>query len=102
MNQESTSPSKKTKVRRTEEEWRTLIEGFVDSGLPLNKYCQSHGIASSGFYKWRKRLELDESDTPSFVEMLPPKAQPLPSQEELDQAWRLELHLGDGMILRVR
>jgi len=102
MSKDSTSPGKKTKVRRTEQEWRTLIAGFEHSDLPLNKYCQSHGIASSGFYKWRKRLKLEESGTPAFVEMLPPDVLPPTSQEELDQPLRLELQLGDGMILMVR
>ena len=99
------TPNKKTKTRRTPEQWRELIAGFEQSDLTLDKQCASQGIATSGFYQWRKRFEQEEhgSSQPAFVEMVPPIANShSPVSPRPINGWRIELELGDGMILRLR
>lgn len=101
MSNNANTAHKQTRVRRSEEEWKALVSGFPESNMTLGQYCQSHGIAPAGFYKWRKRFDSESaSSTPAFIEMLPPaECRQSPQAEDV---WRLELQLDDGIVLRLR
>ncbi len=61
-------------------------------------FCAEHGLAYSTFCYWRRRLrreETAEGQAPTLVE-LPVLA------DSGSGAWRVELDLGDGLVLRLR
>jgi len=49
-----------------------LFEEYQDSGLNVLDFCSNHGIASSSFYYWRKKLiESDKAEQPKhFVPLM--------------------------------
>jgi transposase-like protein len=96
-------PNPKIKKRRSTEEWRALVAGFAESDLSLAKYCEAHGIAASGFYTWRKRFEEEAvAESSPFIEVLTPEGSDTPLSSRTLADWRLELSLGDGVVLRIR
>ena len=42
--------------RRSEEEWRELVERHEQSGLTAAEFCEREGINSVSLYGWRSRL----------------------------------------------
>lgn len=100
----SKHPRKKY-TRRSEAQWRILIEDYAQSDLPLEAYCQHHQIAPSGFYSWRKRFE-NESTTESPTATLLDITSQLSDQEAVanDDATLLqvELTLGPNCILKIK
>ena len=74
------------------------MEKYEASGLTQREFCERHQLAYSTFCYWRKQLlQATASDTASesLVE-LPVLAMAGPS------AWRVELDLGQGVILRLK
>ena len=39
------------------EYWRMIIDEFENSGKPIGKQCKSNGIATSIYYKWRRKIK---------------------------------------------
>jgi len=90
------------RVRRTEAEWRALIERFEKSGLSMSAFCRRAKVPRSGFVKWRRRLSERPSPSLAFVEWkVPTSAEPEPA-EERGGAGELELWLPGGVVLRWR
>jgi len=44
---------RRTKVRRTAEQWEEIIELFEGSGMSQSDYCEREGILLTSFHKWR-------------------------------------------------
>jgi len=42
------------------EQWRDRLEKFKDSGLTIERFCQSEGVSAGSFYRWRKRIVSQE------------------------------------------
>ena len=64
--------SKKSKIRRSESEWRGIIAEYEQSGQTQEAYCQGRGISLSPFHKWRRRLKgVVPGETPNFIEIKP-------------------------------
>ena len=87
----------KKKIRRSEEQWRTIIAEQVQSGESIQRFCRRRGIGYSTFGQWKSRLSRIASSVSShsdFVEILTPV-------ERLNAQWDVELALGEGIILRV-
>ena len=101
---ETKTPSRKY-TRRSEAQWRDLINNFKQSELLLEAYCQHHKIAPSGFYAWRKRLECgsgNEASADTFIDITPrPGIQASPAQAD-NSAWQVELTLGPDCVLRIK
>jgi transposase-like protein len=95
------------RVRRSREQWRTMLSGYASSGLSVEAYCRREGISSASFYRWRtvlgnggahRRPLMARSAPPAFVDAGPlglPRAQPLSRRVEL------RLDLGDGLVLHL-
>jgi transposase-like protein len=87
--------------RRSREEWERLMAEYEAGEVSQRAFCAEHGLAYSSFGYWRKRLRgavaAGDRPMPALVE-LPAwcgmAVEPSP--------WRLELELGEGMVLRVR
>jgi hypothetical protein len=92
--------------RRRPADWQRLMEEFAASGQTQRAFCDGRGVAYSTFCYWRRRLRKEEPSSASC---------PAPSsgsalvelpmwvaagQESSD--FRVELDLGNGLILRLR
>ena len=82
--------------RRSRAEWEQLMAGYEAGDVTQREFCAQQGLAYSSFCYWRKQLRTATRDeAASLVELAA-----LPSSERL--AWRIELDLGQGIVLRVR
>lgn len=109
----ATTPSAETKsasrkyTRRSEAQWRELINNFHQSDLTLEAYCQHHKIVPSGFYTWRKRFESEEQTHTSAEALIDITSQlnaspQSPTVKSDNPPWQVELELGRGCTLRIR
>ena len=96
------APTKPKRQYRTADQWRAIVEAFQYSSLTRTEFCKQHGVAASGLYNWQSKFEqqgaLERNDGDAFVEVRPPVV----PAEKLNQAWDVELELGQGRVLRVR
>lgn len=91
------------RVRRTEAEWRALLERFEKSGLSMSAFCRRAGVPRSGLVKWRRRLMGKASPAPAFVEWVAPSRAEAGSVDAAPRgAGELELTLPGGVALRWR
>jgi transposase-like protein len=87
--------------RRSREEWERLMAEYEAGELSQRAFCTQHGLVYSSFGYWRKQLRggLGAKDRPG------PALVELPALTGLSVErvpWRIELELGEGIVLRVR
>jgi hypothetical protein len=71
---------------------------YEAGNLSQRLFCEQHGLAYSTFGYWRKQLRLsapNENQPASLIEL-----PLLPTSDSRD--WRVELDLGNGVILRLK
>jgi hypothetical protein len=95
------SQAPQAKSRRTQEDWRQLITEYEAGELTQRQVRERHQVAYSTFCYWRKRLSAgavrtELSATSESLLELP--LLPMPEQTK----WRLELELGQGVVLRLK
>lgn len=93
---------RRTRIMRTQEQWRALLEEFNTSGLTRAAFCKKHRIATSSLYRWQQLFEhVSDADFIDVTEPLAnaPQSHPDPVR---DNDWQVELELGDGIVLRLR
>jgi hypothetical protein len=87
------------RVRRTEAEWRAILERFEKSELSVSAFCRGAKLSRGSFLQWRRRLAQGTSRAPAFVEWIAPPAaaevEPAPARGA-----ELELSLPGGVVLR--
>ena len=88
------------RIRRTEPEWKEILDRFGKSGLPIAEFCEKEEISRSAFASWKKKLGAVRKKAPSFVEITNaakrrPSIQPLASSQT-----SFELALPGGVTLR--
>jgi hypothetical protein len=89
------------RVRRTEAEWRAVLERFERSGLSLSAFCRRAKLSRGSFVKWRRRLEGRPSPSPAFVEWIAPSAAERGAEAAAPRGTgELELSLPGGVVLR--
>ena len=88
------------RVRRTEAEWRAVLERFEKSGLSLSVFCRRTKLSRSSFVKWRRRLARRTSPSPAFVEWIAPVSAEGEVEAASARAVELELTLPGGVVLR--
>lgn len=95
----------KRNLRRTSEQWATLLEQQAQSGLAVRDFCREQQLGISTFSKWKRKLRLDgvperqtdRSSKPDFhsVDILPSVANsPAPTT-------RISLTLDEGITLTI-
>ncbi len=42
--------------RKTEQQWREILERQRSSRLSIKQFCANAGVSQASFYKWRKKL----------------------------------------------
>lgn len=83
---------------RSRADWEALMARYEISDLTQREFCAQQGLAYSSFCYWRKRLR-----TPEAVEECEPALIELPSLPSSKlRSWRIELDLGQGVVLRMR
>ena len=86
------------RVRRSESQWRGLLEAHEASGLTQRAFCEREGVSEMSLSNWRKRLSSAglasrEASTRSFVDLgALPEIAPMPI---------VRLELGGGMVLTI-
>ena len=103
-NQTNTSPivscKRKTRVKRSKEQWHMLVNQYETSGLTQQAFCKQHGIATSGLNKWRKRFS--RSSEAEFVDITDQLCEAGSHENHHpDNRWQVELQLGQGVVLRI-
>jgi hypothetical protein len=89
------------RVRRTEAEWRAVLERFEKSRMSVSAFCRRSKLSRNGFVKWRRRLAGSSRPTPAFVEWVAPSTGE-PEAVERGGAGEFELSLPGGAVLRWR
>lgn len=89
------------RVRRSAEQWRSIVAGQVASGLSVEEYCQREGLVLSVFSRWRARLARGGSGAPERLRK--PESVPFIEVGELSgqAGTRIRLELGAGMVLTI-
>ena len=69
--------------KRTEEQWRELIQLHTQSGLTIKAFCIEQKISISNFYLFKKQFKsplITATPEPVFVALHKPKSEPKPQQ----------------------
>jgi hypothetical protein len=80
------------RVRRSEEEWRAIVERFEASGVSRTEFCEREGLCLGSFSRWHQKLR-DPKRGRKFIDLWGSVA---------PRSWRMELDLGSGVVLRIR
>ena len=94
----ATSLVSKQRRRRSEAEWRELVERFEGSGQTRERFCAEQGVALSSLGYWRRKVHQGVCHPPAGR----PEAVFVELQSAHSSPWDVELELGAGMVLRVR
>lgn len=84
-----------SRSRLAQQRWAERIAEQQRSGLSISEYCRQHGIQSTYFFGWRKRLR--EPPAAQFVEI---RCAPTVAQAGAASA-AIELRLSNGRTLVV-
>lgn len=84
------------RVRRTEEEWRTLLARWKKSGVGAREFCRKESVKLSSFLRWQQRLQ-GSGDATEFVPVIP-----IPSSATATAGWAVEVRLPHGVTLELR
>ncbi len=85
---------------RTPEQWQTLIDQQLDSGLSAVQFCNQHDIGYASFCNWRKRLSTivaSESEETGFLDL----SSLMAGATESGPVWNIVLSLGNGVELEI-
>jgi len=94
----------RTRVMRTQRQWKALLNEFNDSGLTRSAFCKKHRIATSSLYRWQQLFAEQSGGASDFVDVTPTlsnTAATAPAHVR-DNDWQVELELGAGIVLRLR
>jgi putative transposase len=89
-------------ARRTQDQWKTLVEQWQQSGQSARQFCEERNLGYASFCQWRKRLIKDlpessrqDSDAP-FIDLAS-----LTSSSNFNGGWHIVLSLGNGIELKL-
>ena len=91
------SNTKSKRIRRSADQWSSVLSDQRASGLSQVEFCKREGIALSTFARWRQRLSGAEQPTSGEEPWI--ELSDLPGTRA---GWDIELDLGDGICLRLR
>lgn len=81
--------------KRTEEQWRELIQLHTQSGLTIKAFCIEQKISISNFYKFKKQFKsplITSAIEPAFVALHKPKVEPKPQQSGMIELYCQQVH----------
>ena len=94
-----------SRIQRSPEQWRQLIQQQQAGTLAINEFCEKHNASTSNFYHWRKRLNLkdtrsaQDADDWQAIEISQPTTHASSAKAQL---WDIEVSLPNGVTLRMR
>lgn len=86
--------------RRTPEQWQQLIEQAAISGLTQKRFCEQHGIRPATFGHWKRKLSAVSSSNQRTDSSWLDLSSVLGGEED-SVSWKIELDLGNGVVLRL-
>lgn len=91
------------KIRRSAEQWQQILQEYEASHLTQTAFCENNSIAPSSFYKWKKALKGNGVKASPFIKLpFSLDTDPETSPDQANPQWRIELDLGQGVMLRLR
>jgi len=88
------------RTRRSEREWKQIIDEHGQSGQSVKAYCERKAIGVASFYQWRRRFRdsksLKKPSKGAFIEMGQIQS---PGSASDASSWTITLDLGDGLKL---
>ena len=91
----------RTRVMRTQSQWKALLKEFNSSGLTKSAFCKKHRIATSSLYRWQQ-LFAEHAAPTDFIDVTQPLSRTAAPAGAGDNDWQVELELGAGIVLRLR
>jgi len=91
------SNTKGKRIRRSADQWSSVLSDQRASGLSQVEFCKREGVALSTFARWRQRLSGVDQPTSGDERWI--ELSDLPGTRA---GWDIELDLGDGICLRLR
>ena len=88
--------------RRTASEWSQIMSDYEASGLTQRRFCDERGVAYSSFCNWRKRLTQEDAASPLIELPMELSLVKTPGSMSPVSDWRVELELGQGIVVRIR
>lgn len=88
---------------RTPDQWQTLVNQQLDSGLSASRFCKQENIGYASFCNWRKRLAGPSTDQVSgsgeagFLDL----SSLMGNSASSGPGWHIVLSLGNGVELRL-
>ena len=94
-----TSPAV-TRIRRTREEWISILDHFRQSNCSQSTFCREHDLRLTTFNKWMHRLKTESASVsePDFVAVTTDQAVDAPLQSS---ALHVRLTLSNGAVLEL-
>lgn len=86
------------KIRRSHDDWERLMAEYEAGNVTQREFCERQKLSCSTFSCWRKRLR---QTAPSNAQTEPLFELPIMPVSS-GQAWRLEIDLGQGVMLRLK
>ena len=97
-------PRPKKRIKRSRGQWQSLLDDFHRSGLTKVAFCKQRGVATSSLNRWQRMLE-GQPEGGNFVDVTEPlSVAPVSAstRRDSDNAWQVELALGNDIVLRIR
>ncbi len=88
--------------RRTRLEWEQILSDYQASGLTQRRFCNERGVAYSSFCYWRKRLSQENGSSPLIEIPMDFNEAEMSGAIRPTPDWRVELDLGQGIVVRIR
>ncbi len=88
-----------SRTYRTRDQWQTILDDFVASGLSAPQFCKQHNLPYGSFANWRQKLSVSTTTNatePSPASFLDLSALAGASSEN---HWHITLKLGNGVEL---
>lgn len=76
--------------------WHGLIAEQSGSGQSVADFCRDRGLTTGQFFAWKKRLRQTAAE--EFVEVQVPR---MPAQSSKANSGAIEIHVADGLRIRV-
>jgi putative transposase len=87
-------------ARRTQDQWKVLVDQWQQSGQTARQFCSDHGLGYASFCQWRNRLKAMPSPgstepEASFIDLA------ALSSSGPSSGWHIVLSLGNGVELKL-
>lgn len=95
------SVSEGKRIRRSADDWRSILDQQRGSGLSQAAFCAREGIALSTFARWKQRLNGEAAPDSRDDDAPGTDWIDLSRLTGTGSGWTIELDLGEGVRLRL-